>query len=308
MPALTYLLIRGRHIHWGDVQVSNEPIQMPHLVDFVVDADSPEVFVLLNRRITLPEGARRRLKLAMWFFCSWPTWTHWFAALVPLFKAANGLRHIYLSGWPEGGKLRMWAGDSMTAFEDAKFSFQADWHGIPTAKGGVPRSRYLTSPIFHLVSLCDVLGAGEARRLVLDVSSGGLLNSYWWDLLKNLPGIEELELYPGAVDALSSAWEGDSAPAVLPELQKSQDSVATELTRSRGGRTCDEGSPNASKGIDKVIARWGRANRMTDYFLSSHGTRGGTLSQFNHTVYKFFSKKICTFRCRAHQTLGHGLY
>ena len=72
----------------------------------------------------------------------------------------------------------------------------------------------------NLVTTCNALGASQAHRLMIDSPHPGLPMSSWWELLGNLPGIEELELYSACVDTLSAAWKVNLAPAVLPALRK----------------------------------------------------------------------------------------
>jgi len=47
-----------------------------------------------------------------------------------------------------------------------------------------------------------------------------MLKTYWWKLLKGLPGIEELELSSTSADALDDAWKSNTGPSVLPALRR----------------------------------------------------------------------------------------
>ncbi|KAH9986123.1 hypothetical protein BJV77DRAFT_84235 [Russula vinacea] len=60
---------------------------MPHLRDFSVHADSPRYFTLLNQRLALPRGAKRRLELRTLAVAGWQRWQRWFAALLPIIEA-----------------------------------------------------------------------------------------------------------------------------------------------------------------------------------------------------------------------------
>ena len=225
MPALAQFTLQHCRAHWEDVGAPREPlIEMPHLRDFSVHADSPRYFTLLNQRLALPRGAKRRLELRTLAVAGWQRWQRWFAALLPIIEAANGLQHVYLSGGAREGTFRMWTGDMATAYEDAELFFEVYWYGSPTT---TMDQQPLISPIFHLGGLCDILGATRrGRRLVLEGDStpsrSELPALCWWRLFEQLPAVEKLELHANVVKALYAAWEEVGAPAVLPALQQIQ--------------------------------------------------------------------------------------
>jgi hypothetical protein len=222
MPALTHFTLQHCRAHWESTDTSRDrSIDLPHLQELVVHADSPRYFVLLNQRLALPRGARRQLELRTLAVAGWDRWLRWFTEMLPIIKAAGGLQHVRLSGGAKEGTFRTWTGDAATICEDAEFCFTMFWKGSPTTMVDMP----LTSPIFHLGALCDLLDATRyGRRLVLegDPARAQLQTSCWWNLLEKLPAVEKLVLYPNAMKALHSAWDDVRAPAVLPALQQVQ--------------------------------------------------------------------------------------
>jgi hypothetical protein len=221
MPALAHFTLQNCRARWEDTDAPREPlIELPHLKEFSVHSDSPRYFVLLNQRLALPRGAKRRMELRTLAVAGWDRWLRWFYALLPIIEAANGLQHVYLSGGAKEGTFRVWSGDMDTTYEDAEFSFEMYWYGSPMM---TTMDQRLTSPIFHLGGLCDLLGATKCgRTLVL----GGdptptrvkLPALCWWMLLKKLPAVEELGLRANVVKVLYTAWKQVGAPAVLPAL------------------------------------------------------------------------------------------
>ena len=224
MPALTHFTLHHCRAHWEESDAPpGPPIQMPHLRNLVVYADTPRFFAMLSQRLALPQGSKRRLELRTLALSGWDPWAHWFAVLLPMIEAASGLQHVYLTGGAKEGIFRTWTGDAATIYEDAEFCFETFWYGSPVSKD--VHTSNLTSPIFHIDSLCDLLGATKwGRKLVLegDSTRSELPASWWWGLLEKLPAVEELELYPNAVKALYSAWDDVGAPAVLPVLRRVQ--------------------------------------------------------------------------------------
>jgi hypothetical protein len=223
MPALAHFTLQNCRAHWEDTDAPREPlIELPHLEEFSVHADSPRYFALLNQKLALPRGAKRRMELRTLAVAGWSRWLRWFNALLPIIEAANGLQHIYLSGGAKEGTFRMWSGDVATTYEDAEFSFEMYWYGSPMM---TTTDQRLTSPIFHLGGLCDLLGATKCGRTLM---LGGdptptrveLPMFCWWMLLEKLPAVEKLELRADVVKALYTAWEEVGAPAVLPALHQ----------------------------------------------------------------------------------------
>ena len=242
MPALTHFTLQHCRAHWEDTDAPRDPlIEMPHLKELVVHADSPRYFVLLNQRLALPQGAKRRLELRTLAVSGWDRWLRWFTALLAIIESTDGLQHAYLSGGAKEGTFRMWTGDvaaaattTTTNCEDTKFCLEMYWYGSPTTGAS---DFNLTSPIFHLGALCDLLGATKSvRRLVLegDPARAELPAMCWWRLLQKLPAVEKLELHPNAVKALYSAWDDVGAPAILPALRRVQFLPGDTTTPSSG--------------------------------------------------------------------------
>ena len=223
MPALAYFALQHCRAYWEDTDAPREPlIELPHLEEFSVHADSPRYFALLNQRLALPRGAKRRLELRTLAVAGWCRWLRWFDILLPIIEAVNGLQHLYLSGGAKEGTFRAWSGDVATTYEDAEFSFEMYWSGSPTMTTMDPG---LTSPIFHLGELCDLLGATKCgRTLMLEGDQTPtrveLPTICWWMLLEKLPAVEELELHANVIKALYTAWEKVGAPVVLPSLHQ----------------------------------------------------------------------------------------
>ena len=112
----------------------------------------------------------------------------WFATLLPIIEAANGLQHTYLSGG--GAKetrstFRVWTGDMDTVCEDAEFCFEMYRYGSPKNSPD-PYPTGLASLIFHLSALCDILGVSTCVRNLELEGHSDLPNSFWWELLQNL--------------------------------------------------------------------------------------------------------------------------
>ena len=219
MPVLAHFTLQNCRAHWEDTDAPREPlIKLPHLEEFTVHSDSPRYFVLLNQRLAFPRGAKRRMELRTLAVAGWDRWLRWFRALLPIIEAANGLQYVSLSGGAKVGTFRTWSGDVDTTYEDAEFSFEMHWYGGPVT---ITMDERLTSPIFHLGGLCDILGATKCGRNLLlegDPTRIELPAFCWWMLLEKLPAVEELELRPDVVKSLYTAWEEVDAPAVLPAL------------------------------------------------------------------------------------------
>jgi F-box-like len=221
MPALTHFTLQHCRAHWEDSDAPRDPlIELPHLEEFIVHADSPRYFVLLNQRLALPRGAKRRLELRVLAVAGWDRWLPWFSALLPTIESANGLQHIHLCGGAKDGTFRAWTGDAVTSFEDAELGLNIFWRGSPTAM-----EQIFTSPIFHLGALCDLLGAAKSGRFLSlegDPAKAELPVSCWWRLLEKLSAVERLGLHPNVVEALHSALDDAGAPAILRDLQTVQ--------------------------------------------------------------------------------------
>ncbi|KAN0140548.1 hypothetical protein V8E53_001757 [Lactarius tabidus] len=215
MPALTYLELHPLSYLWSEYKPQPSPIQIPQLKNLISHAThDPETFVLLNRLLLLNDGAKRRLELHLSEFCGWFP----FEGLLPVIEAAGGFQHVHFSGDLKKGWFRIWTGCAATAWEDAAFCLFAEWK---TRVGSYPERSKLRSHFYGL-------GMAQARRLVIDFPHvdvwkfklKDLSMSYWWGLLKMLPGIEELELYLTGAGVPGDVWKVSKAPAVLPALRR----------------------------------------------------------------------------------------
>ena len=231
MPALQSFALLRCDLIWQDTDTPrNVQIPMPNLKYFTVDVDSrsPFFFTLLHQRLALPNGAKRRLCLHT--TADWGDSAFWAPSVLAVIKAANGLRHIRLSGGIREGSFCLWTGDS--GLEEAEFSFEVSWWFRGFKSG--------PSPIFELAPLCDLLDAGRARKLALLINPLGCIElgrSYWWTLLGSMVAVEVLEVRVESVRELLYAWSVRNAPAVLPKLRSvrmaraaSNDSSVEEVT------------------------------------------------------------------------------
>ncbi len=105
-----------------------------------------------------------------------------------------------------------------------------------------------------------------------------MLKTYWWKLLKGLPGIEELELSSTSTDALDDAWKSNTGPSVLPALRRVRigllqyaiigDAPPRRIVRLvSDGVTFLEGSAknevdNMSGGLLRLLQGWGRSREL----------------------------------------------
>ncbi|KAH9959197.1 hypothetical protein BC827DRAFT_1214808 [Russula dissimulans] len=234
MPALQSFTLGRCRLDWQDSDApSNVHIPMPNLLHFTVQANarSPVIFAILHRRLTLPEGAKMRVRARK--SSDWDDSALWAPYLLTLIDTAKGLRHMRLSGEIEEGSFCLWTGD--LDCEEAAFSFDVSWRN--GTWGDAP------SPIFRLAELCDLLGTEDVLTLAFLINPlrcVKLGREYWWNLLGRLPCVEELELRVDAVRELKIAWRVDSAPAVLPALRsvrmvqvKSSVKSVAEMTEER---------------------------------------------------------------------------
>ncbi len=119
--------------------------------------------------------------------------------------------------------LRLWTGDA--CYEEAEFSFEFSWEFRESVHGISPGP-----PVYNLPLLCNLLGVGRVRTfgvLIFSLDRFGI--GHLWDLLKKLSAVEELDLCPGAVRELRSAWDAGRLSVVLPRL-RSVRMVKTEST------------------------------------------------------------------------------
>jgi hypothetical protein len=212
MSALTYFEFRPLHPSWKSdmTNLGASPIQMPELRNLIVHSDTPNAFIALNSLLLLHVDARRRMELAV----SWNLRyninldTHQVDCLSPIVEAANGFKHVQVSGAQSEGWCRLWTGDAATTWKDAEFCLSFEWDG------------FHKESLHFFIAMCNTLGVARACRLVIHSPNPGLPMSSWWKLLETLTGIEELELYPDSVDTLGAAWKVNLAPAVLPALRR----------------------------------------------------------------------------------------
>ena len=229
MSALESLTLKSRSLSWQDSDAPwDVPIPMPNLMHFAVEASarSPAIFTILHRRLTLPDGAKRRVCARRG--SDWEDSAFWAPSVLTLIKAARGLRHMRLSGGIREGSVCLWTGD--LGHEEAAFSFGVNWRY--RSWGDPP------IPIFRLTELYDLLGVEGVLTLSHSFTLRGqidLVRRYWWDLLGKLSAVEDLELHVHAVRELKVAWDVDDAPAVLPALR----SVRIVQANSSVGRVAE---------------------------------------------------------------------
>ena len=156
MPALTYLKFYGS-AYWGEDDLDQrfataQLVQLPQLMDFIIRADCPGVFVILSKVLVMPVAVKRRLRLEL-PVCSITRSREWFhkvnliQSLSPIVEAANGFQHIHFSGEKKEGWFRMWTGNAATTWEDAEFCFYGEWKGFTVKESsGVMQPRLIFSP------------------------------------------------------------------------------------------------------------------------------------------------------------------
>ena len=133
MPTLHSFTLKRCVLEWGyfdtppDVQ-----IRMPNLMYFSVDIDagSPIFFGLLHRRLSLPDGAKKRIRTHKSFEAyDLYDWRFGRVPMVPTYvqevvKATNGLAGSILR-WEPCRSFLLWTGDA--GYEEADFSFEFNW-------------------------------------------------------------------------------------------------------------------------------------------------------------------------------------
>ncbi|KAH8989722.1 hypothetical protein EDB92DRAFT_840120 [Lactarius akahatsu] len=223
MPALTYLEFHPLAFLWSNLDLDKlraSQIYMPHLMNLIAHTSYfPGSVIFLNQLLSLRAGTKRRLELHPPEFCGWAGRKDWIEGLSPILKAADGFRHIYFPGEQKEGWFCLWTGSAATAWEDAEFCIFSEWRQLrgPNASRS-DSSRFVA------------LGVALVRKLVINLPSphpekfwyrkNDLSESYWWDLLEELPGIDELELRSAVEREIAAAWEVSVAPAVLPALRR----------------------------------------------------------------------------------------
>jgi hypothetical protein len=191
MPALHSLTLKGRVSNVRRPAAPRDTqIPMPNLMYLTVDVNegSPTIFVQLLRRLVLPDGARKSVRLHKSLTHNPKIWRPFIleipSSVRKVIEAANGLRHVRLSGGSLKGSFRLWTGD--LGYGEAEFSFEISWRTRGTGNGPL-------CPVIDLVALCDLLGVGRVRTLTLPTNSQdriGSGKSFRQILLRKLPGVE----------------------------------------------------------------------------------------------------------------------
>ncbi|KAI0272843.1 hypothetical protein BGY98DRAFT_152540 [Russula aff. rugulosa BPL654] len=194
MPALHSFTLEGRVFNVrGPAAPRDIQIPMPNLMYFTVNVHkrSPTLFVQLLQQLVLPEGAKKSVRLHKSLSHNPKIWSP-FVLGIPSYirkviEAANGLRHVQLSGGSQKGSFRLWTGD--LGYEEAEFSFEFSWGAQGTGNGPL-------YPVIDLAALCDLLGVERVRTLTLRTNSQDCLGSgesFRRILLRKLPDAEVME-------------------------------------------------------------------------------------------------------------------
>ena len=191
MPALHSLTLKGRVLYLkrpGSLRSIRVP--MPNLMYLTVSVNegSPTVFAQLLRRLVLPDGARKSVRLHKSLSRNPKTWSP-FIWEIPSYvgkviEAADGLRHVQLFGGSLKGSFRLWTGD--LGYGEAEFSFEISWRAQGTGNASGP-----LCPVIDLAALCDLLGVERVRTLTLRTDSPdrtGSGKSFHQILRRKLPG------------------------------------------------------------------------------------------------------------------------
>lgn len=193
MPVLHSLTLKG-HVFY--LRRPGAPrgirVPMPNLMYLTVSVNegSPTIFAQLLRRLVLPDGARKSVRLHKSLSRHPKTWSP-FIWEIPSYvrkviKAANGLRHAQLSGGSLIGSFRLWTGD--LGYGEAEFSFKISWRAQGPGNASSP-----LCPVIDLAALCDLLGVERVRTLTLRTDSRdrtGSGKSFQQILRRKLPGAE----------------------------------------------------------------------------------------------------------------------
>jgi len=195
MPTLHSFTLKG---HVFNVTGPGAPrgiqIPMPNLMYLTVNVNkrSPTIFVQLLRRLILPDGAKKSVRLHKSLSHNPKIWSPLVLGIPSYVRkviaAADGLRHVQLSGGSLKGSFRLWTGD--LGYEEAEFSFEISWGAQGTGNGPL-------CPVIDLAALCDLLGVERVRTLTLRTNSHdrilGSGESFQKILLRKLPGAEVVE-------------------------------------------------------------------------------------------------------------------
>jgi len=194
MPALHSFRLEGRVSNTRHPTTPRDiQIPMPNLMYLRVNVyeRSPRIFVELLRRLVLPDGAKKSVRLHKILSRNPKIWSP-FVLEIPfhlqkVIGAANGLRHVQLSGGVLEGSFRLWTGD--LGYEEAEFSFEISWRAQGSGNGPL-------CPVIDLAALCDLLGVERVRTLTLHTNSQGRIRSetsFRQILLRKLRGVEVVE-------------------------------------------------------------------------------------------------------------------
>jgi hypothetical protein len=222
MPVLECFTLLRCTVMWDEHDVfPGALIPMNRLREFTVRTESPRHFVLLATHLAIPETARKRLVVRTLAAPGSGLWTQWLQMLPPLYASytCGRLQNIRISGGPRRGRFLAWTDELHD--DMARFCFELEWNGSPPAPGGV-RAIELTSPFYHLCTLCHELNAVDVRRVFVegDPAHTVVAMGYWHQFFALLPSVEELWLYPGTAEVLLSACVPRGAGSVLQSLKR----------------------------------------------------------------------------------------
>jgi hypothetical protein len=224
VPSWRYIDAQGP----SDVQ-----IRMPSLMYFAVDINtvSPIIFGLLHRRLSLPDGAKKRIRTHKSSeACNLYHWHFSISPMVPpsvqeVVKAANGLQQVRFFGGRHVGSFLLWADDAGHGEAEISFEF--------SSKLRESNRDFLI--VSDLLPLFNLLGVERVRMLTLFMNSQDPIQlemSSWRDLLMSMPTVEELELCVDAVRKLHSVWNTRLSSAVFSELRRLRVVPAANSTSS----------------------------------------------------------------------------
>ena len=84
MPTLTRFTLQHCRPYLPDDEATGDSlIEMPHLEQLIVHAESPRYFALLNQRLATPQSTKRRLELRTLELGGWDRWQRWFTTMPP---------------------------------------------------------------------------------------------------------------------------------------------------------------------------------------------------------------------------------
>ena len=267
MPRLEVLHVAHCRAVWDDEDSEMPPpprIALPRLSLLSFRDATPRRFVILAARINAPPTLRRHFFWRLWAVSGWNRWGTMLAGMrVP---TANGtviiprdsapgagdgdLRIARVMGGPARGSFEAWsrtgserANTCAAGREGALFLFHVDWQRSPVDPLGEGSMRDISSPFYHLATLCARLrtaycvedltvasesaipDAGERARKdahVDDVGPGTPdLVAHWQGLLAMLPCVRTLRLHRGGLACVSVLRAlASSADSFIPHLQK----------------------------------------------------------------------------------------